>query len=355
MLNLMLDTEDGFCLIDPHGELSLDLLARIPTHRWNDVIYLSHSTPIGLNVLENGSPLKANILLSAMEHVWRDSWGARMNYILYNTIRLLMDNPQKTFADIPRVLTDPRFTAKLLKKCQDPVIKRFWTHEFAQWPERQKQEAISPIQNKVGIILADPLIRDILSVRHSTIDLRRAMNERKIIVLNLSKGEWGEEPSHLLGALTVSFFVAYAMETTERPPFHLFIDEFHNFATQSFATALSELRKYHLHLYLAHQYLDQIPKELTAAVLGNVGTIAAFRTSATDAKILAPHLDIGANRLRDLPNHEYLLRALHNGTPNTVLNVASPYPPPPVHNRTDRLIRASFQRYGSTRTHSATR
>ncbi len=315
----------GFCLIDPHGTTAENVADRMPPHRTNDVIYLDPadlSASIAFNPLESVPydlrPLAASQIVASFKAIWGNSWGPRMEYILYNCLRVLLDTPS-TLLGLPRLLTDKRYRERLTARCSDPMIRAFWTDEFEAWDERFRKEAVSPIQNKVGALLGTPSIRNIIGQPHSTLRISRIMNERKILIANLSKGKLGEGPSNLIGALLVNAFAQGAesranIKEEDRQDFALYIDEFQNFATDSFATILSESRKWRLQLCLAHQYLGQLPPPLRQAVFGNVGAMVVFRVGAEDAPLLAAELGWNSpGELTNLSNYQARYKTITDG------------------------------------------
>ncbi len=330
LLNLMAQdfaAERGFALLDPHGDLAEAVADLAPLRRIDHVVYLDPSDlarPVGFNVLDNVADdrraLVASRVVSSLQAIWGDSWGPRMEYILYNSLRLLLDN-RSTLLALPKLLADAAYRAALLRKCQDPVIRHFWTDEFDAYNERFRQEAIAPVQNKIGALLASPTIRNIVGQQHSTFNLSHLMNRRKVLIANLSKGRLGEFPSHLLGALLVSGFAQAAEERAsmaedDRQDFTLYVDEFQNFATDAFATILSEARKWRLSLVLAHQFLGQMPPRLRQAVIGNAGTLISFRIGAEDAPLLAGEFGLHDPGTMDDPTHlPFCERGLHTPVP----------------------------------------
>ncbi len=288
----------GVCLIDPHGDAVENLLNVVPPNRINDVIYFDPSDvdhPVAFNVLEAPDPaykyLVASGLVSSLKKIWADSWGPRLEYILRNTILALLDYPGSTILGILRMLSDKSFRKKVIDKIEDTVVKSFWIDEFAQYNERFRSEAVSPIQNKVGQLLSSAIIRNIMAQPKSTFDMADIMNNQKILLVNVSKGKIGEDNSALLGAMMINRLQLAAMDRAkmpedERKDFYLYVDEFQNFATESFADILSEARKYRLNLTMAHQYIAQMEEEVADAVFGNVGTLVSFRVGAPDAEQL---------------------------------------------------------------------
>ena len=322
----------GFALIDPHGDLALALATATPSERINDTIYFDpldthvvvHNPIITVPPLHRGT-IAAHIV-SSFKHIWAESWGPRLEYILTNAVRLLLENTGASLTDIPRLLIDAPYRTQLLTRCADPYIKAFWTIEYAGYGDRLRAEAIAPIQNKVGHFANNPILRAVLEGR-STIDIPGIMNTRKVLLCNLSKS-MGAEPSHLLGALLVTAFAQAAearavLPEEERPDFTLYVDEFQNYATTTFASILSEARKYRLNLVLANQFMDQVPEMLRHSVIGNAGTIAAFRIGAFDAPILSRELGISERELIDLPNRTARVKTMNGDHPTEAMRIST--------------------------------
>src|SRR3972149_4878011 len=263
----------GVGVIDPHGDLVEKILEFIPSNRINDIIYVNPADmdwPIAFNVLESvdgkHKDLVASGLMGVFKKIWPDVWSARMEYIMNNTILALLDYPGSTMMGIQRMLSDKEFRKKVVDKITDPVVKMFWVEELAKYNERFASEAIAPIQNKGGQFLSSTMIRNIVGQSQSTIDMREIMDNGKVFLLNLSKGRIGEDNARLLGGMIITKLQISAMERVdipmeERRDFFLYVDEFQNFATESFASILSEARKYRLDLILAHQYLEQLEEK----------------------------------------------------------------------------------------------
>jgi hypothetical protein len=293
---------EGVCFIDPHGEAAEYIMDRVPSYRQNDVIYFDPSDtsfPIGFNMLEQQSGeekfLVASGMMAVFTKLWAGMWSTRMEYILNNCILALLDSPGNTLLGITRMLTDKAFRNKIVSKVTDPIVKNFWLTEFAGFNDRYKQEAIAPIQNKIGQFLSSNLIRNMVGQPKSGIDMRQIMDQKKILIINLSKGRLGEDSSSLLGGLLITKLQLAAMSRvnmpeSERSDFYMYVDEFQNFTTDSFATILSEARKYRLNLVLAHQYIAQLTEggstKIKNAVFGNVGTMICFRVGSEDSEIL---------------------------------------------------------------------
>ncbi len=317
----------GFAILDPHGDLVKKIRKQIPQEMADRVIDFDVSdraTPYGFNPLSfihvDKRPLAASGLVQVFKHLWLDSWGPRLEYILRNCLVSLLDFPNAKLADIPKLLSDRSFRAKVIKFIRSEETKNFWIDEFEKYPERLRLESISPIQNKVGAFLQNALLRKIITEPEKPLNLRRAMDEGKIILVNLAKGSIGEDTANLLGSLLISRFDLAALSRSDTPEedrrdFLLYMDEFHNFTTQSLVFMLSELRKYRLSLVLAHQYLSQLEPRIRDAILGNVGTVVLFRIGAADAQELAPEFapTFGVTDLTSLPNYSIYLRLMIDG------------------------------------------
>jgi hypothetical protein len=291
----------GMAFIDPHGKTADLLLEYVPKERIRDVIVIAPfdtDYPISFNVLESVDPNKRHLvvggLMSTFKKIWEDAWSARMEYILTNTLLALLEVPGTTLLSVNRMLSDKAYRNEIVAQVKDPSVKSFWVKEFANYTERMAQEAVPAIQNKVGQFTANPLIRNMIGQPTSSFDFRKAMDQSKIIIINLSKGRIGDENMKLLGGLLVTKIYLAAMSRADVPDrvvkmlphFYLFVDEFQNFANASFADILSEARKYKLNLTIAHQYVEQMDENVRAAVFGNVGTMIVFRVGATDAEVL---------------------------------------------------------------------
>ncbi len=291
---------NGMCFIDPHGKTAELLLEYIPKERMKDVLYFAPfdmEHPISFNIMEDVGYDKRHLvvsgLMSAFKKIWKDAWSARMEYILSNTLFALLEYPDATLLSVNRMLSDKNFRKKVVENIQDTAVKSFWVDEFANYTERMAAEAVPAIQNKVGQFTSNPLIRNIIGQPKSSFDLREMMDSKKIIIVNLSKGRMGESNAQLLGSLLVTKIYLAAMSRADAgpheidllPDFSLFVDEFQSFANESFADILSEARKYKLNLHIAHQYVEQMPEEVRAAVFGNVGTLITFRVGSADAEL----------------------------------------------------------------------
>ncbi len=351
----------GVAVVDPHGDLAEKIIEFIPPNRVNDVIYFNPSDmehPIAFNVVEQVEPhlrhLVASGLLGVFQKLWADSWGPRLEYILRNAVLAILDYPGSTLLAVTRMLSDKAFRKKVIEKIQDPVVKAFWVNEFAGYADKFASEAVSPIQNKVGQFLSSSLIRNIVGQVKSSIDVRKVMDEGKILILNLSKGRVGEDNSALLGAMMITKIQLAAMSRVdvpeeERNDFYLYVDEFQNFATGSFANILSEARKYRLNLIMAHQYIEQLDETVRPAVFGNVGTLIVFRVGAADAEALAPEfLPIFTEEdIVNIPKYEFYIKLMIDGVSSDPFS-ARGLPPLSEEEKTgnvEKVINVSRERY----------
>jgi Helicase HerA, central domain len=362
MLNLIqqdLVAGEGLALLDPHGDLAEAVLAHVPKVRTNDLVYINPADverPVGFNplshVTDDLKPIVADGVVSAFRHVWPESWGPRLDYILTNAVRALLDVPGATLLMLPRLLIDDVYRAQIEHHIRDPVVRGFWLHEYAGYSTSFRAEAIAPIQNKIGKALMEPRLRNMLAQPTSTITPRRLMDEGAIVICNLSKGRLG---AHLLGALLTTAFAQAALSRADTPAedrqiFHFYADEFQSFATESFALILSEARKYALTLCTGHQYLAQLSDQLRAAVFGNVGSIIACRPGAEDAAILAKQIGLASSEaLLDLPNFSGWARLLQNGTPTSPIRLDLYDAPRARRGSAHRLINTSRLRFGRPR------
>ncbi len=289
----------GYCIVDPHGDFAIDNLRFVPESRIKDVVYFNPADtafPVAFNPLEVSDPAKkpnvCSEVIGVLKRMFGDSWGPRLEHILRYTLLALLDRPEATLLDISRLLTDKDFRKETLDYCSDVTVLQFWKHEFGQWNDKQVNESIAPVLNKVGAFTANPIIRNIIGQPKSSFDIRKIMDEGKILVVNLSKGLIGEDNAAILGAFIVTKVQLAAMSRSDIPnvadrrPFYLYVDEFQNFATDSFAVILSEARKYGLNLTVANQYVAQMTDNVRDAVFGNVGTTISFRVSPEDAPVL---------------------------------------------------------------------
>lgn len=356
---------EGLCVIDPHGDLVESIVAKVPEERVNDVIYFNPADTdyhIGFNVLElpdqKYKHLVASGLMSIFTKIWANTWSARMEYILNNAILALLETPGSTLLGIMRLLVDKDYRQKVIQNVTDPVVKAFWIHEYEGWRDQYRNEAIAPIQNKVGQFLSTALIRNVVGQSKSTIDIFELMNTGKIFLVNLSKGRLGEDNSALLGAMLITKIQLSAMERVripeeERVDFYLYVDEFQNFATDSFASILSEARKYRLNLIVAHQYTGQLVTDISTkvrdAIFGNVGTVIVFRVGASDAEFLEKEFEpeLMPQDMVNLPNYCVYLKLMVNGVTSRPFS-AQTLPPFNVKLSSvnaERIIQNSRKRY----------
>lgn len=355
----------GYAIIDPHGDFAMDNLRFIPESRLREVVYFNPADtayPLGFNPLEISDPSqKSNTsseVIGVLKRMFGDvSWGPRLEYILRYTLLALLDRPSTTMLDITRMLTDKKFREETLSYCQDTVVLQFWRVEFASWNDKFTAEAIAPVLNKVGAFTANPVIRNIIGQPHSTFNIREIMDEGKILVVNLSKGLLGEDNAAILGSLLVTKIQLAAMSRSDIPdikdrrPFYLYVDEFQNFATDSFATILSEARKYGLNLTVANQYISQMNENVRDAVFGNVGTMITFRVSADDAPILVKQFEpqFEAIDLLQMHNRHFITSMVINGEKVPAFSATTLTFPPPQADHTSFIIENTRRLYSRPR------
>lgn len=357
----------GVAFVDPHGDSVEKVLNYIPSNRINDVIYFNPADmdyPIAFNPLEavdeKYKHLVASGLMGVFTKIWAGVWSARMEYILANTILALLDSPGNTMLGIARMYVDKNYRKRIVDNIKDPVVKSFWRDEFANYQDKFRSEAVAPIQNKVGQFLSSAIIRNIVGQTRSAIDLRDIMDNRKILLVNLSKGRIGEDASALLGAMIITKLQLAAMSRVDIPEesrqdFYLYVDEFQNFATESFANILSEARKFRLNLIVAHQYIGQLVHDRNTivrdAIFGNVGTMIIFRVGADDAEFLEKEFEptYTMNDLVNLSQYSIYLKLLINGVTSNPFSATTL---PPISQPTDnenKVIDVSRERYGTKR------
>lgn len=354
----------GYAIIDPHGDFATNNLKFIPGSRLQDVVYFNPADtahPLGFNPLEVNDPAyKTNIsseVIGVLKRMFAESWGPRLEYILRYTILALLDRPETTMLDITRMLTDKKFRKETLSYCTDTVVLQFWNIEFNSWTEKFQAEAIAPVLNKVGAFTANPVIRNIIGQPKSTFNVREIMDEGKILVVNLSKGLIGEDNASILGSFIVTKIQLAAMSRSDIPdikdrrPFYLYVDEFQNFATDSFATILSEARKYGLNLTVANQYISQMTDTVRNAVFGNVGTMICFRVSADDSPILAKQFEpqFEANDLLQMHNRNFVINMVINGEKTPAFSARTLNLPPVQSDNTSYIIENSRRHYSRAR------
>lgn len=354
---------NGLGFIDPHGEASEELLKFVPKERIEDVIYFNPSDiekPIAFNIMEEVDPeyrhLIAGGLMGVFKKIWPDVWSSRMEYILNNAVLALLEIKGSTLLGINRLLSDAEWRKEVLEDVHDPVVKAFWTKEFSRYSQRYETEATAAIQNKIGQFISSPLIRNIVGQKKSTIDIRGIMDNKKILIVNLSKGRIGEDSSRLLGALLVTKLQLAAMSRvdipeSERNDFALYIDEFQNFSTDSFANILSEARKYRLSLILAHQYIGQMEDKVREAVFGNVGTMIAFRVGAEDGEFLEKEFspEFYSTDLVNLSKQNIYVKLMIDGLTSRPFSAETLPPAIPDNGYKDEIIEFSRNKYGKDR------
>jgi DNA helicase HerA-like ATPase len=333
MVSQDLKAGQGLALLDPHGDLVECILGRVPEERKADLVYFNvpdRANPLGFNPLERipgpQRALAASHLLEAFKKLWSEFWGPRTEHILRNALLALLDKPEATLGDVLRLLDDPAFRQRAIERVANAQVRAFWLREYESYPRTFRTEAIAPIQNKVGAFLANSILQPILTQTRSGFDVRRVMDEGKILLVNLAKGKIGEDTASLLGSLLMTSLGVAALGRAgaperERRDFWLYADEFHTFTTLSTAAMLSELRKYHVGLILVHQYLAQLERQIRDAILGNVGTFISFRLGATDSRLLESEFapEFSAQDLMRLPNYHIYLKLMVEGV------VSSPF------------------------------
>jgi len=353
----------GVIIVDPHGELADKILACVPNDRKEDVVVFDpadRAFPIAFNLLDKVEDdfkgMVASGFVGIFKKIFGDSWGPRLEHILRNTVLALLDFPESTMLDIPRMLTEKRFREKVVSFVVDPVIKEFWINEFAQYDAKFRTEAVSPILNKVGQFLSTATIRNIVGQPYSRVNIRDIMDGQKILLINLSRGKIGEDNSALLGAMMITKIQLSAMSRADvtidqRPDCYLYVDEFQNFATESFAVILSEARKYNLNLTIANQYITQMPEIVRDAVFGNAGTIIAFRVGGTDADFLVKEFEpiFDANDLVNLDRYQIYTKLLIDGITKPAFSARTLPPVDIISGNRDEIVQLSREKYASDR------
>ncbi len=352
----------GVALIDPHGDLAEEVLDRIPEDRHDDVVYFNPADlrhPSGLNVLASPDAEEHHLVisgvLSAFKHLWRDSWGPRLEYVLSNALQTVVLEGNHSLLGVYRLLSEADFRDRLIRRVTDPVLRVFWEEEFAAYSDRFRAEVLAPVQNKLGRYLATPMLRNILGQVRSTVDIEQIMNEGRILIANLSIGRLGEDNTNLLGSLLVSQIHVATMRRAKLPEndrrdFYCYVDEFQSFGTDAFVSILSEARKYRLSLFLGHQYLEQLDPDLRQAVLGNVGTLLVFGVGARDAEILEKELPVPARSLVELGKYRIWVRLMVDG--ETLQPFSAETLPPTAYSTVGnrrRLVHLSRRRHASSR------
>ncbi|HXO20941.1 MAG TPA: type IV secretion system DNA-binding domain-containing protein [Thermoanaerobaculia bacterium] len=318
---------EGLALLDPHGDLVEEVARAVPEERRGSLVYLNApdpGQPVRFNPLAGVEPSRrpaaAAGLVEVFKKIWWDSWGPRLEHLLRNVLFALLDAPGATFADIPRLLRDKDFRERVGERTGNSAVRAFWLSEYESYSPSFRALVTAPLQNKVGAFLTDPLLYRILVAPQSSFSLRELMDQGGILLVNLSKGRMGEGPAALLGALLTASLGLAGLSRADTPEerrrdFYIYLDEFHTFATPSLASILPELRKYRVSLSLAHQHLAQLDAQVRGAILGNVGTLVAFRVGVVDARLLAREFApvFSAEDLVNLPNHEICLKLMVDG------------------------------------------
>jgi hypothetical protein len=353
----------GVALIDPHGDLVEQVLDCIPEARIKDVLYFDPGDtdyPIAFNPLGKVSPdlhhLVASGLIGVFKKIWLEFWGPRLEHILRHSLLTLLENPGSTLLDVPRLLTQKGFRDKVLRNVKSQQVREFWLFEFEKYSAHFRQEAISPILNKISQFLVSSPVRNIIGQKQSTFRFRKLMDEGKVLLFNFSKGRIGEDNSAFLGSIIVAQIQLAAQSRTNiaeenRRYFYLYVDEVHNFLTLSFSDILSESRKYGLNLVLAHQYMEQLDERIRAAIFGNVGTLISFRVGAEDAKYLARefHPIFHETDFMNLPNYQIYLKLMIDGRSSQPFSAVTLPPLPMETSFKDLIIEASRKTYGKSR------
>jgi len=354
---------NGLGIIDPHGDISEQILEYIPDDRIADVIYFNPADtefPISFNplwnVADNERHILASNLVGTFKKVWSDSWGPRMEHIFRNAILTLLHYPNATILDIQPLLTDIEFRIEVMSYLKSEALINFWYKEFNPMTAQMKMEAISPIINKIGLFQTNPIIRNIVGQAKSSFSISDVMNGKKIFIANLSKGVLGEDGTQLLGSMLVTAFQTAALgraqqSTDSRYPYYLFIDEMHSFVTLSFADILSESRKYGLSLFLTHQYIDQLQEDIRNAILGNVGTIVSFRIGSNDARVLEQEFTpvFTFEDLINLPQYHIYIKLLIDGTTSRPFSAVTFSLTARKYNNRQKIIDLSRKKYAEER------
>ncbi|MBI5413205.1 DUF87 domain-containing protein [Candidatus Peregrinibacteria bacterium] len=353
----------GVGVLDPHGDLVDAILKYVPKERIDDVVYFNpadYDFPIAFNPLEQvPQELRVRVTIGFIDifkKLFGNNWTNRLEHVLRYTTLALLDSPNTTVLSILKMLSDKNYRQKIVARIQDSVIKNFWVNEFAAWSEKFDNEAIMPILNKVGQFVSTALIRNIVGQTQNKVDIAKIMNEGKILLMRISKGNLGEENAELIGSMVVTKIQQAAMARTtipeeQRRDFYLYCDEFQYFATDTFAEILSEARKYHLNLIMAHQYMGQLTHKIRTTAFGNVGTIISFRVGAEDAAILENEYT-PVFKVRDIINlgvREFYIKMSVDGELRDAFSGRTINVQVPKDNYTDEIIKRSRARYSTPR------
>lgn len=352
-----LERGNGFCILDPHGDLAEKFLDYVPQNRVEDIIYFdpADKLPLGFNPLRGIKPeyyhLVCSGLLSTFKKIWSESWGPRLEHILRFSLLTLLEYQDATLLDIQPLLTDQDFRNNVLSRVINSKLLDFWYKEFGKYSPSFKSEAISPILNKLGIFASSAILRSIIGQKENSFDLEKVMDESKILIANFAKGKLGEDVSSLLGCVLVTSIQLSAIQRAKqseesRKPFYLYVDECHNFVTLAFCEILSECRKYGLGLYLTHQYMEQVKDEIRSAIFGNVGTLICFRVGANDAEYLSKEFEplIEGADLVNLPKFSMYLKLMIDGATSLPFSANTMDLKPPSGVGKDLVIKCSQER-----------
>ncbi len=353
----------GICIIDPHGDIAEGVLHNIPKERIDDVIYFNPKDieyPIAFNPLKGIHPnyhhLVASGLISTFKKIWADSWGPRLEYILRFTLLTLLEYPDATLLDIQPLLTDIYFRNKVLGYVTNIHTLSFWKNEYDKYSPVLRSEAITPILNKTGVFLTSIPLRNIVGQKTRGFRMQTVLDDRKILIANLSKGEIGEDASSLLGSMLItSIQLASLFRSTkreqDRTPFYLYVDEMHSFISLSFVDILAEARKYKLSLFLTHQYIDQVHEKIRSAIFGNVGTIISFRIGANDAQHISKefHPVFNEDDLINLPRYSMYLKLMIDGATSQPFSATTLPPKIVTESFKEKVISLSRKKYGRER------
>ena len=355
----------GVGVVDPHGDLAEACLKAVPARRIGDVIYFNPSDrefPVGFNLLDTRDPsvkdLVASGVVGVFQKIWASSWGVRLENTLRHAVLSLLEYPDATLLGVLRVLVDEKFREKIILRVKDPIVRLFWVKQFREYAPRFRVEVVESVQNKVSQFLANPLMRNILAQPRSSFDVREVMDQGKILIVNLAKGKIGDDNSALLGAMLVSKMQLSAMSRSDTPEhqrkdFYLYVDEFQNFATESFATIMSEARKYRLNLILAHQYITQLDEAVQEAVFGNVGTLVSFRVGPLDTEVLGKMFapTFSDLDLLNLPKYQMYVKLMIDGVASDPFSAVSlePAEVDGSGKTVEKIVRISRERYGTRR------
>ena len=319
----------GFALLDPHGDLA-EVLRGAAQACGRPYIYLDAADPTQpysynplRRVRDDKIPLAVAGLMDAMKMLWHDAWGVRMEHLLRNSLHALIERDGSTLPDLLRLYTDKNFRQSVVARVRNDTVRSFWLEEFAHYPDRHRAETLAPIQNKIGALLTDPHVYRCFVDGPEPLRFRKLMDEGGILIANLAKGRLGTDSSNVLGSIMVATIAMAALSRADAPPdtrrpFFLYIDEFQSFTTLAFANLMPELRKMGCGIVAVNQYLYQLADEVRHSVLGNAGTLISFRVGADDAAVIARFMQprFGVLDLINLPNHNFYLRLMIDGTPS---------------------------------------